>query len=204
MKTRKWTFKEIAQSFPQCQTLSEIISCINEEVWKSKSVVCEIRVNESFLSEEDEIKHAQMGKEQIQTIEVNTQTTEELIQSSVRSYIQFIPQIKQAAIHCSEDFRELKFDEGQSLFTDVLDGCRWMTDALFLLKSSIHKWDGFLELGPEWQELERQYSRVVNELVQAYETNDTQLLADVLEYELSNSLDGWVHVFEKIDQKVHG
>ena len=97
---------------------------------------------------------------------------------------------------------KVNVQEGQKLFTEVLDGCRWMTDALFLLKGSLKQRNGFMELGPEWEDLESQYSSVVNELVTAFEANDTLLLADVLEYELLNNLDGWVGVFEKIDHKM--
>ncbi len=202
MQTKKWSFSQIKSCYLECLNLKSLIQRINEESWKSGQVICEIRLNGRFLSEEEEIELGEMSVEEIQTLEVTTQSTDELIKNSVQSYLQLIPQIKKAAIDCSEDFREYKMKEGQTLFTDVLDGCRWMTDALFLLKNSMKEWDGFLELGPEWAHLESQYSNVVNELVQAYESNDTLLLADVLEYELSNSLDGWASVFVKIDSKI--
>lgn len=202
MQTKKWNSSQMKESYPGCRTLKSLIQKINEESWKSKQVICEICLNGKFLSEEEEIELGDTPIESIQVLEVTTQSTDELIKNSVQSYIQFIPQIKKAAIDCSEDFRDYKMKEGQVLFTDVLDGCRWMTDALFLLKNSMKDWDGFMELGPEWASLESQYSNVVNELVHAYESNDTLLLADVLEYELSNSLDGWASVFAKIDSKI--
>ena len=202
MQNKKWDSSQIAHSYPDCPDLKSLIRRINEESWRSRQVICEIRLNGRFLSEEEEIELGETPAGEIQSLEVSTQSTDELIKNSVQSYLQLIPQIKKAAIDCSEDFREYKMKEGQILFTDVLDGCRWMTDALFLLKNSMKDWDGFMELGPEWATLESQYSNVVNELVQAYESNDTLLLADVLEYELSNSLDGWASVFAKIDSKI--
>lgn len=203
MRTKQWNSSEISVIYPECNTLKSLLRKINEKSWKSRQVICEIRLNGKFLSEEEEIELADMNVSEIKELIVTTQSTDELIKNSVQSYLQLIPQIKKAALDCSEDFREYNLKGGQLLFTDVLDGCRWMTDALFLLKNSMKDWDGFLELGPEWATLESQYSNVVNELVQAYESNDTLLLADVLEYELSNSLDGWAGVFAKIDSKIH-
>ena len=201
MVIKKWKSKELKERFPNCESLSGVLKELSSLAWKDKSVICEIQLNGEFLSEEDEVKKGALPVHEIDELQVSTQTTDQLLKSSVQSYIRFIPQIKKAAIDCSEDFREQKA-EGSGRFTDVLDGCRWMTDALYLLKSNMQKWDAFLELGPEWSVMEKKYSSTVNEIVRAYESNDTQLLADVLEYELSNSLDGWVQVFEKIESRM--
>lgn len=202
MGIKNWNHERLLDDFPECTCLSEILNEISQQAWKQKSVICEIQLNNQFLSEEEEVKLAEKRVEQIQSLQISTQTTEELLKSSVKSYIQFIPQIKKAAIDCSEDFREQNVSEGSGRFTDVLDGCRWMTDALTLLKTNMQKWDAFLEMGPEWSVMEAKYSHAVHEIVKAYESNDTQLLADILEYELSNSLDGWVEVFEKIESRM--
>ena len=202
MLMKAWTCEQITEEFVGCTNLQQILKVANESAWKSNSVICEIQVNHQFLSEEDEIEKGDMPISDISHLSINTQTTDELVKNSVNSYLQLIPQIKAVALTCSEGFREYNVQEGQKLFTEVLDGCRWMTDALFLLKGSLKQRNGFMELGPEWEDLESQYSSVVNELVTAFEANDTLLLADVLEYELLNNLDGWVGVFEKIDHKM--
>jgi hypothetical protein len=202
MKVTTWHHKELRSEFPASRNLKELMTEINKRLWIDECVICDVRLNNQELTEEAEIENAHLPVSQIQLLEVTAQTLPELITHSVETHIKFIPRIKAAAIECSEEFRNQNMPLGQASLVDVLESCQWMTEALSLLKNSIKQWDGFMEFGPDWGEKETQYSTVVNELVQAYQSSDVQLLADVLEYELANSLDGWVEVFEKIQRRI--
>jgi hypothetical protein len=202
MKVTTWHHNDLRSEFPESKNLKELMSAINKKLWIEECVICEVKLNNIELNEEVEIEKASLPVSQILCIEVMAQTLPELITDSVATHIKFIPRIKAAAIECSEEFRSQNLPLGKASLVDVLESCQWMTEALSHLKESIKQWDGFMEFGPDWGEKETQYSTVVNELVHAYQSSDVQLLADVLEYELANSLDGWVEVFEKIQRRI--
>lgn len=202
MKSQKWCRESIQNDFPGQQTLQEILAKLNSTLWTDEHLISEIYLNGEMLDEESEIKNGSMPKDRITSLEIVAKTLPELITNSVETHIKVIPLIKTAAIECSESFRNQHLNLGQKSLTDVLESCHYMTEALSLLKSSIKQWDGFVEFGPEWGVTESQYSQAVNQLVSAYQSHDPLLLADVLEYELTNSLDGWVRVFEKIQKQI--
>lgn len=201
MKSLKWSHELLQRDFPDQSTLQDVLSCLNAQLWSEELLISEIYLNGEMLDEEAEIKSGAVSKSIIESLEVVAKTLPELITNSVETHMKVIPLIKSAAIQCSENFRNQQLNSGQKSLTDVLESCQYMTEALSLLKSSIKQWDGFVEFGPEWGVTESHYSSAVNQLVAAYQSNDPLLLADVLEYELTNSLDDWVHVFEKIQKQ---
>ena len=70
---------------------------------------------------------------------------------------------------------------------------QWLTEGLQRSKE-------FLSLKPElearWREEERRLQDVLTELVVAVEGNDTVLIADIVEYDLSESFRRWVDVLQ--------
>jgi hypothetical protein len=76
----------------------------------------------------------------------------------------------------------------------VLDSCRWLSDWLFLVKKSCGNWAHVKISEDIWRRAELTFTNVLRDLCSAYENKDFVALADILEYELSNSLGQWLEL----------
>lgn len=78
------------------------------------------------------------------------------------------------------DIREQQYDNVDMLMIQIIDGLRWVVDALYLTKD-IHL-----------QEIEiEDIKEHLRELVDAMEQNDKVSLADIFEFEVMNVLEEW-------------
>lgn len=196
MQTTTWSNDEVRQQFANCATLREVIQNLEKKAWDSGQIVCEVKINGIVLSENEENQFAETLTQSIGTLEILTRTPSELVNDAVRSYQDFIPEIKTASLECSEKFREQNVYEASQQFSGVLEGCRWFTDAVVLLKSNADSWLRQTDLNQKWNLCELGYTKIVKELLGAFEAKDYTLIADLLEYELTNCLDAWSSLFE--------
>ena len=197
MQTMTWLDEEIEAQFSNCPTLRDVIQQLEGQAWEEGHVVCEVRINGIHLTEKEEQQFGDASSKIINSLEILTRTPEELVQEALTSYQDFLPEIKQMSIECSEKFRE----QDSQQFTGVLEGCRWFTDAIVLLKNNVEAWGQNSPKDYGWQECEVNYTQVVKGLLVAFEAQDYSLVADLLEYELTNCLDGWLELFENMSLK---
>ena len=56
MQTKKWSSEDLKEQFEGCLDLGEVISRLESDFLKDGEVICGIRVNGMFLTQEDELK----------------------------------------------------------------------------------------------------------------------------------------------------
>jgi hypothetical protein len=105
-------------------------------------------------------------------------------------------QLKLDTIALADRFRKLPQPDERQCFVQVMGDCQLLTEALVALRPYLHKSDDLLT-GNKWSESEAQFLKTLRELVVAYEAGDRMLVSDVLEYELSNTLDQWLDFLSK-------
>ena len=196
MQKLTWSNKEICQEFNHCGDLGEIITEIENSFWKKGEVICEIHVNGMYLSESDEAKFSTSKLDEIQQLEVRSNKPDDLFLESIESVIEWIPKVKSAALELSEEFRSGNKDKAVKMFPEVLDGCHWLSSALALLKSFVLKKVDLEEFSKSWTSAEVSLSLVAVEILQAYEKEDYVMLSDIIEYDLTSSLDKWLELLK--------
>lgn len=108
-----------------------------------------------------------------------------------------IPHLKEAAIAAATYFRSNDFRRAQQKFSEALDGCRWLTDTLVFLRKNMESWSEDQIHAESWQQTEKIYGEAIKEILDAYQKSDYVLLADLLEYDLSNCLDKWLEQLQQ-------
>lgn len=182
---------DLGGEFALCKTLGEVVSELEKKVKARGRVVCNISVNGMRLNETDELRLATTSVAELKDIEFETEDPAELIQSTLHSQAQMAAEISRVSLVAAEAFRRLDLNPAQNLLISLLDGCRWFTDGLVALKSAP---SGLMKLpfdDSQWSLAESEFRRVISEILAAVERRDYVLIADLLEYDLGNSLDRW-------------
>lgn len=196
MTTSSWDRIEIARQFPECSTLSEVISRIESEFSAKGEVICEIHVNGMPLNDADEHKFAQSPRSEINDLSVRTNRPESLIIQALESARTYIPQIEESCLKSAEAFRGHDLGGAQRCFGDTLDGCTWLVETLTHIRGAASGIGKPINQIDRWFEAEKAINRVVREVSDGYQANDFVLVADLLEYELTGALQIWHQALE--------
>ncbi len=189
-----WTKPEIHEKFANCQNLGEVIKSIEAEFISHGEVVCEIRVNGLILKEEDEVKFAESKLTEINDLMVQTNAPQNLITQALASALDYLPKCQAACIDCSELYRNAKVQDAQQFFQDVVEGCFWLLDTVVHLRGAHEKINHSVPVTGDWLKLEKKFVGDLKELLTASEKRDLILVADLLEYEMSNNLNEMIPV----------
>lgn len=202
MQTTVWSAKELQSQFKECDSLAAVIRSIEDRLWRQGEVVCEIRVNGMFFDEKDEARFAGERLEGVEKIEVKTQRPRDLLVETVAAARHQIPIIRESSVKAAALFQTGESHRANVLLSQILDSSRWLIDALFLIKKSCQDWADVEVQETEWQQAELGFAEVVRTLYSSFESQNAALLADYLEYEMSNALDKWLEVLASIDKMV--
>lgn len=196
MQTLTWSDLDLKKEFADCKDLSEIIQQLEEKIWEQGEVICEVHVNDIFLSENDEERFAKEKIEDIQKLIVLSRKPEELISESLTSAIDLFPKVKSGAVTIADEFRNHGEQASKRSFVELLDACQWISESLFLLKSMLIQKVGKSEFEERWKSIEVLFARVAQDSLKAYDAKDYVLLSDILEYDLTESLDQWYNLLQ--------
>lgn len=199
MQKTTWTAEQIDAEFGDLGSLSDVIKVIEGYFWHRGEVICEIRVNGMFMDGKDEIRFASERVENLESIEIKSQRPQDLLAETLRSVSEYLPRVRESAILVAERFQQGNNDEAHRLCLKVLDSCRWLSDWLFLVKKSCGNWAHVKVSEDLWRRAELAFTNVLRDLCSAYENKDFVALADILEYELSNSLGQWLELVGLLD-----
>ena len=187
MTTSVWANTEISSTFPQAKTLSEVIGELEATFQLKGEVICEIQVNGVAISEEDEVRLGATPVTEIESLIICSSEPARLIDQALASCKEFIPHVKQSCIRTSEKLRGTDVADAQSQFIETMEGCYWLVDTLRHVRGASSNKSGL----DQWTDYETKMASVVREVVVAFEAKDYVLVADLLEYELSEAVGAW-------------
>ncbi len=189
MEVIKISKTAIATDFTQCNSLKEIIAKLEDQLSQKGRVICRVHVNGMPLTEDDEQRFAESKLAEISDIEVESEEIEHLVASSMKSLVSFIEELKEDCVQTAEKIRASKSPKNENLVSGVFKNVQWIISALQALRPQLDPVaDDFAE---RWLTNETHMVHTARELAAAVDSDDYMLLADVLEYELYNSLDKW-------------
>lgn len=191
MIEKAWKGTEIEEAFAECKTLGDIIEKVTKDSQAENNLVCDIRVNGEFLSEERERELSHVSKSSVESFEIVAQSPIELLKNSMGSQIQLLQDLKMHIVHCYTKFRVGNPKEAHSEFCTVLEGCQFLAEALGLIKQNLRDQKVISLKNIGWSDAETRFESTVREILDAYEKEDFQLAADAMEYDLQETLDQW-------------
>ncbi len=190
MTTSVWANTEISTEFPQAKTLSEVIGELEATFQLKGEVICEIQVNGIAINEEDEVRLGGTPVTEIESLIICSSEPARLIDQALGSCKEFIPHVKQSCIRTSEKLRSTDVVGAQNQFIETMEGCYWLVDTLRHVRGA-SRGPGTLQNLDQWATAETKMTTIVREVVIAYEAKDYVLVADILEYELSEAIGAW-------------
>ncbi len=190
MTTSVWANTELSTEFPQAKTLSEVIGELEATFQLKGEVICEIQVNGIAISEEDEVRLGATPVTDIESLIICSSEPARLIDQALGSCREFVPHVKQSCIRTSEKLRGTDAAGAQTQFIETIEGCHWLVDTLRHIRGASKNSPTSPGLD-QWTAHENKMAGVVRDVVTAYEAKDYVLVADLLEYELSEAVAAW-------------
>lgn len=204
MTTMIWSSDQIQTEFSDCKNLGDVIQSVENKMWSQGEVVCEIFVNGLALQEEDEARLSASNLSDIRELKVQSNRPDELVQKTLQSITQYLPDLLEETDSLAAKYREIEAQEVGPLLSEVLEGFRWLTDAVFLIRSQLALWPEVEEVLEDWKELEDKHSKALRELISSLEGNDQILVADVLEYDVADILEDWRRIIPQVLSALKG
>ncbi len=199
METIKLDKFEIQKKFSREKMLKDIVLQLEKMVAAEQKVICRLRVNGLLLSEKDEDRFSNTGSDEIHEIEMELENLTHLIHGTVQSLIEFATVLKSSVTRTADAFRSSPAADVSHRFASLMPNVQCFADALIALKPNLGQIfknkHGFSQ---KWDEAEVKMMQMVTELIVAYEKQDFVLVSDVLEYELSNSIDNWMAILSEL------
>lgn len=164
-------------------TLSKLVGVIETEILTPVGeVITSIEVNDTSLSDQDEIKYADFPTSQIQTLKIESCKPTKLVLDGLNDCTQILPKVIETLGSCVEKLSQDDINEAMNDFIVVTDGIQWFTTifngALSIYDTKINEQTKFVQIGMRLTEL-------LNEILEAHSNSDLTQFSDLLEYELS-------------------
>ncbi|MDR1081923.1 MAG: hypothetical protein LBQ79_13430 [Deltaproteobacteria bacterium] len=169
--------------------LEEILLNLMEHPVTNGRIICSVVVNGSPYSEE--VPHAalEVDRSSIETLVLDTQTLEDMGLSFLKTGPSYLGTLLEALPKIVESFRLGDEHEANEHFLNFLEALQLLMSMLEQTRHVLNLWQGGDgENGSELTVYLDGLVEVLNTLISLQEQKDWIFLADVLEYELSDSL----------------
>ncbi|MCB0357864.1 MAG: hypothetical protein KDD40_12695 [Bdellovibrionales bacterium] len=196
MQTQIYSHEDLKNLYSIDTVLSDIISDFEKQYWEDGSVICEIHLDGSYITEEQEVALREKTINEIKTLEILTRKQNELIEVTLRTMYQWIPKLTERSLQLAEIYKSSANDDSQNQydFIELIDGCKWLSDSLSLLKPTLLKLVDSKLFSDQWMQCEQMFIVIAKEVLQAYQSADNILVSDILEYDLKEALDQWQEI----------
>jgi len=197
MEVIKINKDELQLRFANMELLKDIITNLENTYAATNQVICSVKVNGLALSEADETRFANTNKSDIHEIEIQIEDKFKLLQESLASTCSYAQELKKQVLTTSELFRFTPNIDAHRSFTDMMSAVQCLSNALIVIKCNVIATAVKLNLDMlKWAAAEKQMMDTVQELIEAYEAQDYIRVSDILEYELSTTMDLWDEVLQ--------
>lgn len=194
MTTYTWDSSKILSEFPACQTLGDIIGCLEARAESEGHVICEIGLNGVMLSEEQETKLKAENIQTIETLQVKMDRPARLVSTAYITVRDFLPILENLSEELANDLRVHGLKESGTKTTELIDGCYWVVETLAHIRSAAKNIGKPIRVIERWYEAEKRLAFSVQEISDHLTARDIIQMADSLEYELTTALQVWTEV----------
>ena len=186
--------KKIENNNYKSLTLPELLKKakdnLNNEILK-EIFVNGVEVNEKYL------KESLLDIKDIKKIKFVTQKTEKLIKNSLKEAEEYLPKLKEGILEAADYFRNGEEEKANNRYQQTLNGLEWYTDVIIKILAILND----EELYKESQKLINDLNEPLTDLMTAYNKDDIVLVADILEYEITEYIDNFIEFNKKVKLK---
>jgi hypothetical protein len=156
-------------------------------------VVTVLRVNDEFLSGEQEIAFGARSLSDIETLEIETSPADDLAVEALMDFQDYLPRLSEQFERCAKEFRGGDQRKGFQLFSTSIEFISAFMDILDDIRKVFLIDYAKIRCGDKtMMDLNLKMHALAKEILEASEKTDWSLLADLLDYELSPLLYEWM------------
>jgi hypothetical protein len=181
-----------------CENIEELIKQIEVDQLREGNVVCQFVINGIKLSDADEIRMKSLNISDLESVTLLIAKPENLLREIIQNWKNEIPKIIAHADGLSSLIRERGMESQISSFIQLIESCQLLVQSLISLSNVIDTQKIF-ETG-QWFLSERLLADAIGETLNVFDQKDSTTLADVIEYDLANSLVNWLEIFEILEK----
>jgi uncharacterized protein YpiB (UPF0302 family) len=190
----------LVEKFPQAKTFAEVINGLESEFYKQGEVVCRLIVDGHDVEEASESRLGTLQTDQIQTLEVQLQTPEKLIFLVINNWIEKFPNLINSTEALSKQIRLTGTEGNLQNFVDLIDNCQLLVESLISISTILNEQPNLF--GDKWAQNEKKMALAIGEALQGFEKKDFVQLADVLEYDIADSLQTWNDLLKMLSESL--
>jgi hypothetical protein len=173
-------------------TLPELLESVKDDI--ENRILKQILVNGTEV-EEKYLSEKLIDKEDIQVIKFVTQRTDELIKGTLNQIDEYLHKLKDGIEETVDLFRTGETNKANKMYQQIIEGLDWYiqvtTKILSLLNTEGLKKKGNNKLND--------LNEILGEIMEAQENEDTVLIADILEYEISRYIEEFMDFNDEIN-----
>lgn len=187
---------QIINSFGSAEVFENILKKIENQNWLESKVVCEIKLNGKKLTEAEEVESYNLPVSRIQSLSFGVVSIEDLVTENIKTLTVWLDGIQEKTEKILGSLRGDSVDAGQNGLVDFIDQFQVFSNNLQFLKSHVFKtYSDEVKITDEWTALEDHLAKSANELCQAFEKQNSILMADIIEYEFLSNFENWQKIF---------
>jgi len=169
------------------QILDEFRNKLDKRIIK-KIIINEVEINERYLAE------SMIDKEDIDEIKIITQSTGDLIEETLNEINSYLPKLRAGSLDTVNLFRKGDLNQANNKLQLILDGLNWYTEST---KNIVNLLDSE-DLQKDFRNKLLALNNFLKEIHEAQENDDNILIADILEFEIIDSIDEFISLNDKV------
>ncbi len=200
MKQHDYSASEISQLKSKCQTVGDLVKAVEDEYQNKGYVICQFVINDMKLSESDEHRLQDINTVELEKIKIFYENPDHLLHEIINNWREEIPQIIIKTDQLATKINSDGFENNLVDFIQVIESCQMLVQSLISLHVVLTPMN-LIEV-PSWNINEQQLASAVGQALSAAESKNSDLLSEIIEYDLANSLQSWAELFDKISHEL--
>jgi hypothetical protein len=196
----KWDGDQIQQTFPESTCLGDLVESASKKARENGEFVCAISVNDLNLNEDQENKFKATPIGEIRAFAIKTQNLNVLLDQSIEEARVFLGQLIKSIDKAAEIFRTDDLYRAHQFYRTCIDGTQLFVEMVTHYKVAHQK--NFGSPLESWSGFEQKLAEGLRQVLEAYRQKNYILVADLLEYEVSQILLDWQKKLSKAESKV--
>lgn len=178
--------------------LKKVFSDIERDLQAEGKVVCQFVLNGLTLSESDESRFSQTLLQEVVTLEYLCESQNSLVESVLSGWISALPEMIKATEKLAIILRENGLAGKLRDFHKLIENTEYLIGSVMTLKSMNEQ--VVLKYAASWVQAENSSLQTVRQALEAVNRKEIGLLADILEYDLNNSLQLWFSALTSVQK----
>jgi len=191
------TRAEILADYAECRDLGQLIRKMEETLTAQGQVICQFRLNGLSLSEADEKRLAGIDLQDVEMIEVDSESPIALLFGLMENWVLELPKLLENTEALAKLIRFEGIEGHLKPFVELVESCQFLLDSLMSLEKVIQ---GVEVATPNWQKAQELTAAGIGEALRQFENKDFVLLAEILEYDLAHALQVWLDEIQHLSR----